>query len=41
MTSTHNTPESIEIFFDFCKANEVEFVDFRFTDIKGTWHHIS
>lgn len=28
-------------FFDFCKENEVEFIDFRFTDIKGTWHHIS
>ncbi len=28
-------------FFKFCKKNEVEFVDFRFTDIKGTWHHIS
>jgi glutamine synthetase len=30
-----------EEFFDFCKENEAEFVDFRFTDIKGTWHHIS
>lgn len=28
-------------FYDFCRANDVEFVDFRFTDIKGTWHHIS
>lgn len=28
-------------FFDFCKENEVEFIDFRFTDIKGTWHHIA
>lgn len=28
-------------FFDFCKENEVEFIDFRFTDLKGTWHHIS
>ncbi len=25
----------------FCEENEVEFVDFRFTDIKGAWHHIS
>jgi len=33
----NNTAE----FFDFCKENEVEFVDFRFTDIKGAWHHIS
>jgi glutamine synthetase len=30
-----------EEFFDFCEKNEVEFVDFRFTDIKGAWHHIS
>jgi glutamine synthetase len=28
-------------FFDFCEDNEVAFVDFRFTDIKGAWHHIS
>lgn len=28
-------------FFDFCRENEVEFIDFRFTDLKGTWHHIS
>lgn len=32
---------NIEEFFSFCKENEVEFVDFRFTDIKGAWHHIS
>jgi len=32
---------STEEFFNFCKENEVEFVDFRFTDIKGAWHHIS
>lgn len=32
---------AIREFFDFCKQNEVEFIDFRFTDIKGTWHHIS
>lgn len=31
----------ISEFFEFCKENEVEFVDFRFTDIKGTWHHVS
>jgi glutamine synthetase len=30
-----------EEFFSYCKENEVEFVDFRFTDIKGAWHHIS
>ena len=33
----NNTKE----FFKFCEENEVEFVDFRFTDIKGAWHHIS
>ena len=32
---------SVEEFFDFCKANEVKFVDFRFTDLKGTWHHVT
>lgn len=32
---------SIDEFFKFCEDNEVEFVDFRFTDIKGAWHHIS
>ncbi len=32
---------SIEEFYKFCEENEVEFVDFRFTDIKGAWHHIS
>jgi len=33
----NNTDE----FFKYCEENEVEFVDFRFTDIKGMWHHIS
>ncbi len=28
-------------FNKYCEENEVEFVDFRFTDIKGAWHHIS
>ena len=32
---------SIEEFFSFCKENEVKFVDFRFTDLKGTWHHVT
>lgn len=36
-----NKQEQIKEFFEFCKNNEVEFVDFRFTDIKGTWHHVS
>ena len=32
---------SVEEFFEYCKENEVEFVDFRFTDIKGMWHHLT
>jgi len=32
---------STEEFFTFCEENDVQFVDFRFTDIKGAWHHIS
>lgn len=28
-------------FFRFCDDNEVEFIDFRFSDIKGVWHHVS
>ncbi|KIM09224.1 MAG: glutamine synthetase [Sulfurovum sp. PC08-66] len=32
---------NIEEFFAFCKEKDVEFVDFRFTDMKGTWHHVS
>ena len=28
-------------FFKYCEENEVKFVDFRFTDMKGMWHHIS
>lgn len=32
---------SVEEFFKYCKDNEVEFVDFRFTDMKGTWHHLT
>ena len=32
---------NVDEFFKFCEDNEVEFVDFRFTDIKGAWHHIS
>ncbi|RDU69197.1 type I glutamate--ammonia ligase [Helicobacter brantae] len=33
--------EQIREFFASCSENEVEFIDFRFTDIKGTWHHVS
>jgi glutamine synthetase len=32
---------NVEEFFAFCTENDVQFVDFRFTDIKGTWHHVS
>ena len=32
---------NIEEFFSFAKENEVEFVDLRFTDIKGAWHHLT
>ncbi|MDU7692726.1 MAG: type I glutamate--ammonia ligase [Helicobacter sp.] len=31
----------ISDFLNFCRENDVEFIDFRFSDIKGTWHHIS
>ncbi|MCD6432637.1 MAG: type I glutamate--ammonia ligase [Sulfurimonas sp.] len=32
---------SIEEFFTFCEENDVQFVDLRFTDLKGAWHHLS
>jgi len=32
---------NVEEFFAYCQENDVQFVDFRFTDIKGAWHHIS
>jgi len=32
---------NVEEFFKFCEENEVEFVDLRFTDIKGAWHHLT
>ena len=32
---------NVEEFFAFCEENDVQFVDFRFTDIKGAWHHVS
>ena len=31
----------MQAFFDFLKHHQVEFVDFRFTDLRGTWHHIT
>lgn len=30
-----------EEFFKFCEENEVKFVDFRFSDLKGMWHHLT
>ncbi|CBG40676.1 type I glutamate--ammonia ligase [Helicobacter mustelae] len=33
--------EQIQKFFHFCQENEVEFIDFRFSDIKGAWHHLA
>lgn len=33
--------EDFEKFQRVIKENEIEFVDFRFTDIKGVWHHMS
>ena len=32
---------SAEKFLKECKENEIEFIDFRFTDIKGVWHHVT
>jgi len=32
---------STEEFFTFCEENDVQFVDLRFTDIKGAWHHLT
>jgi len=32
---------SIVKFYEFCEENEVKFIDFRFSDIKGAWHHIT
>jgi len=32
---------SIEEFFTYCEENDVQFVDLRFTDIKGAWHHLT
>ncbi len=32
---------NVEEFFAYCKEHEVQFVDFRFTDLKGMWHHVT
>jgi len=36
-----NFVNNIEEFFTFCEENDVQFVDLRFTDIKGAWHHLT
>ncbi len=33
--------EDLRHFFKLIEDHKVEFVDFRFTDIKGTWHHVT
>lgn len=30
-----------EEFYTFCEKNEVKFVDLRFTDFNGIWHHLT
>ena len=32
---------TIQDIFDTIKEQELRFVDFRFTDLRGTWHHIT
>ncbi|MCB1175460.1 MAG: type I glutamate--ammonia ligase [Leptospiraceae bacterium] len=32
---------SVDEFFTYCKENKAEFVDLRFSDIKGAWHHLT
>ncbi len=34
------TPKAITNFFNYLKEAQVQFVDFRFTDLDGTWHHL-
>src|SRR5574343_94030 len=34
-------PKDFKQFFDSCKEHAVKFVDFRFTDLCGQWHHIT
>ncbi len=36
-TFVNNTEE----FFKYCEENDVQFVDLRFTDLKGAWHHLT
>ncbi|MEN8146041.1 MAG: type I glutamate--ammonia ligase [Campylobacterota bacterium] len=32
---------STKEFFKYCEENDVQFVDLRFTDLKGAWHHLT
>lgn len=32
---------NIDEFFKYCEEHDVQFVDLRFTDLKGTWHHVT
>jgi len=32
---------NVDEFYKFCEENDVKFVDLRFTDIKGAWHHLT
>lgn len=32
---------NVDEFFKYCADNKVEFVDLRFSDIKGAWHHLT
>jgi len=32
---------SVDEFFKYCEENDVQFVDLRFSDIKGAWHHLT
>ena len=36
-----NFVNNIDEFYSFCEENDVQFVDFRFSDMKGTWHHVT
>jgi glutamine synthetase len=37
----YSSAEDVKKVFDIIKEKEIEFIDFRFTDFKGTWHHVS
>jgi glutamine synthetase len=33
--------KTVDEFYTFCEENDVQFVDLRFSDIKGAWHHLT